>query len=361
MALSVGIVGLPNVGKSTLFNALLSKQQALAANYPFATIEPNVGVVPVPDDRLQALASVIQKNTSTNPPIAPATINFVDIAGLVKGASEGEGLGNQFLANIRETDVIVHVLRDFEDTDIVREGSVDPLSDLEIIRTELILKDLETLEKQKQIKGTVSKEEEARWSAVLKLKTALQEGQMANQVSLTDAEAEAVSQLFLLTAKPELFAINVSESGPFNGQKYADMLSIPEQQIVVLCARMEAEMVDLDTQEKSEYLETVGLESSGLERLISAAYTTLGLSSFLTAGEKEVRAWTIRNDMTAPQAAGVIHTDFQHKFIKAKTVSFSDFIQYSGWKAAAEAGKVRMEGKDYLVKDGDVIEFMVGS
>jgi len=319
MQLGVGIVGLPNVGKSTLFNALLKKQQALVANYPFATIEPNVGVVPVPDERLEKLAEITktEEKMSDLPPIKPATVNFIDIAGLVKGANEGAGLGNKFLSHIREVSVIAHVVRAFEDPNVVKEGSVDPLNDYKVVRTELELADLE--------KG----------------------GEIAK--------------------KPELIVLNVSEN-EYNPnsikkitQTYANMLNIQENRIIVISAKIESELAGLSEEEQKEYLKDLGLEFSGLERLIQKAYEELGLISFLTAGVKEVRAWTVRLGSTSLTAAGEIHTDFMQKFIKAEAVKFSDFVSHGGWKGSREAGKARLEGRDYIVQDGDVIEFKIGT
>jgi len=326
MSLSVGIVGLPNVGKSTLFNALLSKQQAYVANYPFATIEPNVGVVPVPDGRLLQLAEIV--GTSK---IVPATVKFVDIAGLIKGASQGEGLGNKFLAHIREVSVIAHVLRVFESGEIVREGSVDPKSDFEIVKTELELADLEMIEKRQQkAKGKIDHEE----------------------------------ALPLLAKKPSMIVLNVGEGELIRAEEmeveYAKLLGVASSQVVAICAKVEEELSELSLDERAEYLNELGAKESGLSRLIRKAYQTLGLHSYLTAGEKEVRAWTIEEGTKAPQAAGVIHTDFEKKFIMAKVCSYADFLSFGGWKGVAEKGKVRQEGVDYVVKDDDVIEFMVG-
>jgi len=314
----VGIVGLPNVGKSTLFNALLKKQQAYVANFPFATIEPNIGIVPVPDPRLAKLAEIIKisENLDHLPPEVPATVEFVDIAGLIKGASQGEGLGNKFLSHIREVDLICHVVRDFNDPDIIKSGSVDPKSDFEIVKTELDLADLD------------------------------------------HPDAPPFSQ------KPVLIALNVDEGDLKNaGQKekeFAVKTGLKEDQVITICAKTEAELADLPPEDQVAYLEALGIRHSGLERLIKKAFSTLGLITFLTAGEKEVRAWTIKNGINALGAAGVIHTDFIKKFIKADVVNFEDFIQL-GWKKAREDGKVRSEGRDYIVKDGEVIEFKIGS
>jgi hypothetical protein len=360
--LSIAIVGLPNVGKSTLFNALLKEQQALAANYPFATIEPNVGIVPVPDKRLEVLAPIVKTTT-----LKPATVEFVDVAGLVKGASEGEGLGNKFLAHIRETSAICHVVRAFADTDIIREGSVGPVEDLATIRTELQLADLATLEKQQPPKGAKDKLMQERWEQIEQFKAWLNEGvSIYTKVAQSNEIAHKVStELCLLTAKPELVVVNVAEidlesSVAALQTKYAALLEMPADRVIIICAKIESEIASLADEDQALYLSELGLESSGLDRLIAAAYTTLGLQSFLTAGELEVRAWTISMGTSAPQAAGVIHTDFEKKFIKAKIVSYADFVALNGWKGAKEAGKVRLEGKEYIMQEGDVVEFMIG-
>lgn len=366
MNLSVGIVGLPNVGKSTLFNALLKKQQALAANYPFATIEPNVGVVPVPDPRLQKLAGITKEEEKLSglPPIKPATVEFVDIAGLVKGASEGAGLGNKFLSHIREVKIICHVVRAFSDEDVVREGSVDPKSDYETIQTELIIADLQTVEKQRESKAV--KTDPVKKAAVEKLYKSLNAGRAARTVTFTEEEAESVKDLFLLSAKQEIIVLNVDEqeyspSGIAEvAKKFATLLQQPEERFVVICAKIESELAALSDEEQKEYLKDLGLEQSGLERLIQKAYETLGLISFLTAGEKEVKAWTIKDGTTAQNAAGEIHTDFIKKFIKAEVASYPDFVSAGGWKKAREIGKARQEGRDYIMQDGDVVEFKIG-
>jgi len=362
MNLSIAIVGLPNVGKSTLFNALLKKQQAFVANYPFATIEPNIGVVPVPDARLQKLAEIEkEEHKMTNlPPIIPAIVKFVDIAGLVKGAAEGEGLGNKFLSHIREADAICQVVRYFKDPSassgqaqiIIRQGSVDPESDFEVVNTELILADLQTLENQKEPKKNPTKEDLLRWSAVQKLKTASNEGKLAKDIGLTEEEKGAAKSLQLLTMKPMFIVANVDEEDLKN--------NYPEDTIAV-CAKIESELSELSEEEQKDYLKSLGLEKSGLEKVIEKGYEMLGLISFLTAGEKEVRAWTIKKGMNAVDAAGVIHTDFSKKFIKAEVVSFDDFVSNNGWKGARANGKSRFEGRDYIIKDGDVIEFKIGS
>lgn len=326
MPLKVGIVGLPNVGKSTLFNALLSKQQAYAANYPFATIEPNVGIVPVPDERLAKLAAVVKTEV-----IKPATVEFVDIAGLVKGASQGEGLGNKFLAHIREVSVIAHVLRVFEDAEIVKEGSVDPRNDYETVKTELDLSDLEMEEKR-----------------VARSK-----------------KQEGGEKLPLFKDKPSMIVLNVGEKQLVKTQEieeeYAKLLKVANEQVVVICAKVEEELAELTKEERKEYLAELGVEESGLQQLIKKAYQTLGLRSFLTAGEKEVRAWTIKEGTKAPQAAGVIHTDFEKNFIMAKVCKYEDFLEHGGWKGAAEKGRVRQEGREYVMQEGDVVEFMIGN
>lgn len=366
MNLSVGIVGLPNVGKSTLFNALLKKQQALAANYPFATIEPNVGVVPVPDERLVKLAEITkeEEKMSALPPIKSATIEFVDIAGLVKGASEGAGLGNKFLSHIREVQIIAHVVRAFADENVIKEGSVDPKTDYDTINTELILADLQTLLKQKDSKAV--KTDAVKKSANEKLYEALNTGQSARSVNLTDEERESVRDLMLLSNKPELIVLNVSEE-EYNPQaieaitqKYIKELGVHAENTVVICAKIEEELAALSEEEQKEYLKDLGLEASGLERLIQKAYGTLGLISFLTCGEKEVKAWTIKKDMTAQNAAGTIHNDFIKHFIKAEVIGYEDFVALGGWKKARENGKARFEGREYVMKDGDVVEFKIG-
>lgn len=365
MNLGIGIVGLPNVGKSTLFNALLKKQQALVANYPFATIEPNVGVVAVPDARLLKLAEITktEEKMSDLPPIKPATVNFVDIAGLVKGASEGAGLGNKFLSHIREVSVISHVVRAFEDPNILKEGSVDPKADYETINTELILADIQTLQKTLENR----KLEPEKKSGAEKLLDSLNSGKRAFDVELTDEEAEAVKDLSLLTLKPEIVVLNVSEDDYLGDKlggfidKYSEIIGLPKEQFVVISAKIEAELASLSDDEQIEYLKDLGLSHSGLERLIQKAYEELGLISFLTAGEKEVRAWTIKKGLNAQLAAGEIHTDFIKKFIKAEVVGFDNFVEYNGWKGARENGKAGMEGRDYIVKDGDVVEFKIGT
>ena len=350
MSLSIGIVGLPNVGKSTLFTAL-TRKGGLAANYPFATIDPNVGIVDVPDARLQKLADIVHPGR-----IVPATVEFVDIAGLVKGANEGEGLGNQFLANIRQTDAICEVVRYFSDPDVVHvEGRVDPDQDVDIIQTELILADLGTLERalpklEKEAKR--DKDLQPRLSVAKRLQEWLNEGRRAADMEMTDDERAAAHDLFLLTMKPILYVANVDE----------DALSKPAPLVggveaIPVCAEVEAELAELDPKEAAEYLESLGLERSGLATLAQAAYKLLGLQSYFTAGEMEVKAWTVRIGAKAPEAAGVIHSDFERGFIKAEVASYTDYVKLGGEAGCKAAGKLRMEGKEYVVQDGDVMHF----
>lgn len=363
MNISCGIIGLPNVGKSTLFNALLKKQQALAANYPFATIEPNVGVVAVPDSRLERLAQIVEVDShGLRPPIKPATVEFVDIAGLVKGASEGAGLGNKFLSHIREVSVIVHVVRAFTDDNIIREGSSDPESDYAVIQTELILADL-----QSALNHEARSKNQGEKALFKRIIDDLNTGIPVRQMKFREEEQELVRQMFFLTAKPENIVLNVSEDEysivniPLLIAKYARILQVPEDKFVVICAKIESELATLTDEEQKMYLKDLGLAASGLERLIQKAYQELGLISFLTAGEKEVRAWTIKNGINAQMAAGEIHTDFIKKFIKAEVVAYEEFVKYGGWKGSRESGKARLEGRDYVMKDGDVIEFKIGA
>ncbi|MDT7541018.1 MAG: ribosome-binding ATPase [Acidobacteriota bacterium] len=361
--LRAGIVGLPNVGKSTLFNALTAQSSALAANYPFATIEPNIGVVAVPDARLEPLAKLVKTTT-----IIPATVEFVDIAGLVRGASKGEGLGNQFLANIRETDAVVHVVRCFEDEQVIHvEGSVDPRRDAETIQIELALADLATVERrrdraQKGAKGG-DKQARAEIEVIDKLLPALSEGQPARSVNLTDEERAVARTLFLLTTKPTIYAANVDEATLAHADENAHVRAVQElaeeeaAECVVISAQIESELVELTPEDRREYLQGHGVESSGVDRMIRSAYRLLGLMSFLTAGEKEVRAWTIPQGTRAPQAAGTIHTDIERGFIRAEIVSYDDLTRAGSYAAAREQGLLRLEGKDYIMQEGDVVHF----
>ena len=351
MNFKVGIVGLANVGKSTLFNALLKKQVAYAANYPFATIEPNIGVVPVPDERLVKLADLVEKEEGVRPPIVPATVEFVDIAGLVKGASEGQGLGNKFLSHIREVSLICHVVRFFEDENIVHvSGKVNPNDDKEVVETELILADLQTLQKQSEPKGKAEKEQVKRWEIINTLKQTLNSGRPAHE-TVGDEERMLIADLQLLTMKPVLYVANVSEDQLKDS--YSDELKIS--------AKIESELAGLTDDEQKAYLKELGVEQSGLERLIQKAYETLGLISFLTAGTIEVRAWTLRRGETALRASGEIHTDFMKKFIKAEVIAYDDLVSVGTRAKAKELGKLRIEGREYVMRDGDVVEFKIGS
>jgi ribosome-binding ATPase len=358
--LKAGIVGLPNVGKSTLFNALVANAKAEAANFPFCTIEPNVGVVSVPDERLDVLAKISQSEK-----IVPTRIEFVDIAGLVKGASKGEGLGNQFLANIREVDAIVHVVRCFDDDDIIHvAGSVEPLRDIEVINLELALADLSQIERRidrtrKQIR--TSKEAQLELPALERLAAALNEGKPARSVSLNEEEAVLIEPLGLLTSKPIIYATNVSENDLATGNdwvKQVQQLAATEgAQAVIISAQVEAELVELSPEERTDFLESLGVTEGGLKSLIEATYKLLGLRTYLTTGPQETRAWTIVAGMKAPQAAGVIHTDFERGFIRAETVAYQDLVTHGSMVAAKEKGLVRSEGKEYVVQEGDVMLF----
>ena len=359
MGIKCGIVGLPNVGKSTLFNAL-TKAGIEAQNFPFCTIEPNTGVVPVPDPRQDKLAEIVNPERTV-----PTTMEFVDIAGLVEGASKGEGLGNQFLANIRETDAIAHVVRCFEDGNIVHvAGKVDPLSDIEIINTELALADLDSVEKamakaSKHAKGG-DKEAIARQKVLEKLLPFLNEGKPARTANLEVDDLKQVRSLNLLTIKPTMYIANVAEDGFENNpllDQVTELAQSENAQVVPICAKIEEEIIELDDEDKAEFLAELGMEEPGLDRVIRAGYQLLGLQTYFTAGVKEVRAWTVKVGATAPQAAGVIHTDFEKGFIRAEVVAYDDFVANNGEQGAKEAGKWRLEGKDYIVKDGDVIHF----
>ena len=382
--LSIGIVGLPNVGKSTLFNALLKKSIADVANYPFCTIEPNVGIIEVPDERLPVLAKIVHTEK-----IVPAVVEFYDIAGLVKGASQGEGLGNKFLSHIREVATIVHVVRLFEDGNVIHVGNkVDPADDMKTIEAELILADLATLDKQKEPRMNASKDDLFLWETVKYLKSELDKGVPARAVTLTNEQQEMVKQLSLLTIKPVLYVFNVSESQLENQEELkkkivtllncstrlpASQRGEPDGQVanntaikqynnyIYLNAKLENDVLALTETEQKEYLKQYHLEETGLDRLIKKVYENLSLISFLTAGELEARAWTIRKGTLAPQAAGVIHTDFEKKFIKADVIPYSQFVSAGGWVKARESGKVQIVGRDYEMGDGDVVEFKIGA
>jgi ribosome-binding ATPase len=361
MALKCGIVGLPNVGKSTLFNCL-SNAKAQSANFPFCTIEPNIGVITVPDPRLNMLAEIVKPQN-----VLPTTVEIVDIAGLVKGASKGEGLGNKFLANIRETDAILHVLRCFDDGNIVHvDGSVDPLRDKEVIDFELQLKDLETLEgrleKTRRAAKTGDKEAQKTLAFYLKVKVTLESGKSARTIELEEAEKEMMTELQLLTAKPVMYVCNVDEGSVVNGNKYVDQVldavKDEDAEVIVIGAGIESEIAELeDPEERELFLADIGLTEPGVSKLIRSAYALLNLQTYFTAGVKEVRAWTVRKGAKAPEAAGVIHSDFEKGFIRAEVIGYDDYVTFKSEQAVKEAGKMGVEGKEYVVRDGDVMHF----
>ena len=362
MALTAGIVGLPNVGKSTLFNAI-TKAGAESANYPFCTIDPNVGIVEVPDDRLQKLTELVKPKKTV-----PTAFEFTDIAGIVKGASKGEGLGNKFLSHIRQVDAICHVVRCFQDGDITHvSGKVDPIDDIETINLELILADLESIERRIERVGKMARQKDKdamrEFEVLSKLKDAFEANQPARVVEFNEEQEKMVKSLHLLTSKPILYVANVSEDeiadadNNENVKRVREFAAAEQAEVIVVCAKIEEEIAELDDEEKAMFLEELEIEESGLDQLIRATYSLLGLATYFTAGEQEVRAWTFKQGMKAPQCAGIIHTDFERGFIRAETVSYEDLLAGGSMTAAREAGKVRLEGKEYIVRDGDVIHF----
>ncbi len=367
MSLSLGIVGLPNVGKSTLFNALLERQAALVANYPFATIEPNIGMVDVPDYRLDELCKIVvndhgrgSEGREIPKKVTPAVVKFYDIAGLVKGASQGEGLGNEFLGHIRDVNAIAHVIRNFDDENVVRSGSVDPKTDKEVINTELLLADIQMLENtigrlNKEVRGSSNKEMKLKFETAKKILENLNKEIPANEIDLTEEELEASKDLNLLTLKPVIYVLNVEERYLSNKNEQNVLKGLEDA--IIICAKLESELADFDKNEQEDYLKELGIEYSGLDKLIKKGYEILGLETFLTAGPKEVRAWTIRKGTKAPQAAGEIHTDFEKGFISAEVVNFEVLSEIESLKKAKEKGLIRLEGKNYIVQDGDVILF----
>lgn len=374
MSLSIGIVGLPNVGKSTLFNALLKRQAALAANYPFATIEPNVGVVDVPDERLEVLARFVRNDYGAKAgdrevpeKITPTVIKFYDIAGLVKGASQGEGLGNEFLGHIRETDAIVQVVRDFTDENVIKAGAVSPEEDIQTINTELILADSQTLEKRIERMGNAfnfpkSKEDSEKGPIYAKLRQIFNEGNFAGSVTWSEEDREVMQDLNLLTLKPMIYVLNVDEDKlntniPQTPNEVGDNSRLKLSDELQISAKIESELSGLDKEEQKAFMKELGISESGLDKIIKKSYEILGLQSFLTMGPKEVRAWTIKKGSKAPQAAGVIHTDFERGFISAEIINYQTLLPIESLKKAKELGKIRLEGKEYVMQDGDIVEF----